>query len=147
MHGVERDLTTVGVGASQLLPVIALVLSATPGAIICIEQPELHLHPAVQSRLADFFLRARPDLAIIVETHSEYMVTRIRRRAAEGALDVGDVSIFFAEQEGGKTNFRNLKLNVDGNLSDWPAGFFDAQDEDARALVAAIARTTRDAKF
>ncbi|WP_371174715.1 AAA family ATPase [Buchananella felis] len=140
VHGVDRDLTTVGVGASQLLPVVMMVLAATPGSTICIEQPELHLHPAVQSRLADFFLYARPDVALVIETHSEYMITRIRRRVAEGFASIDRVAIMFAEQRNGVTSFRLLKISEDGDLSDWPDGFFDAQDEDARALVRAIAQ-------
>ncbi len=143
VHGVERDLTTVGVGASQLLPVIAVALSAEPGTTVCIEQPELHLHPAVQSRLADFFLFARPDVAFVIETHSEYFVTRIRRRVAEQTVEPRNVAVFFAEQEGGVTNVRCLRLSRDGDFSDWPKGFFDAHDDDARALVRAIGTPAR----
>jgi predicted ATPase len=146
VNGVERDLTTVGVGASQVLPVLTVVLAANPGSIVCLEQPEIHLHPAVQSRLADFFLLARPDLSIIVETHSEYMIARIRRRAAEDAVDRQQVSILFAEQIEGVTELRSLALSAFGELSDWPRGFFDTQEEEARALVTAVTRRLEESQ-
>lgn len=143
VNGVERDLTTVGVGASQLLPVLTVVLAAEPGSLILLEQPELHLHPAVQSRLADFFLSARPDIKIVVETHSEYLVSRLRRRVAEGLIDPNQASIMFAEQQAGITRMRRLEINSMGDLSDWPAGFFDTQDEEARALVKAVSQSVK----
>lgn len=143
VHGVERDLTTIGVGASQLLPVLTVVLNAPWGALVCLEQPELHLHPAVQSRLADFFMYARPDITLLVETHSEYLVTRLRRRAAEGAYDVGLLNVFFAEQFEGTATFRNMELDAEGDFIDWPEGFFDTQDEESRAIIRALAKARK----
>jgi len=139
VQGHERNLTAIGVGASQLLPVLAIVLSADPGNIVCIEQPELHLHPEVQSKLGDFLLFARTDISVIVETHSEYLVTRIRRRVAENDKPPAEVAVYFAEQTDGVTKFRKLNLNVYGDFDEWPKGFFDTQDEDGRAIVKAIA--------
>ncbi len=141
INDVERDLTTIGVGASQLLPVLAVVLSAAKDSIVCLEQPELHLHPAVQSKLADFFLWARPDITLLIETHSEYLVTRLRRRVAEGLTRTDRATILFAEQVAGITTLKQLSLSRLGDLSDWPAGFFDTQEEDAKALVRAVTDT------
>jgi predicted ATPase len=138
VNGVERDLTTIGVGASQVIPVLSVVLAAEPGTVVLLEQPELHLHPAVQSRLADFFLRARPDIKIVVETHSEYLVTRLRRRVAEQTASPMDIAVLFAEQEAGCSDFRRLQLNELGDFSEWPRGFFDTQDQEGQALVDAV---------
>jgi predicted ATPase len=138
VNGAERDLTMIGVGASQILPVLAVVLSAEGGSIVMLEQPELHLHPAVQSRLADFFLFARTDLRLVVETHSEYMITRMRRRIAEGHVDPERVALLFAEQQSGVSELRQIALNQLGDLSVWPEGFFDTQDKEGRALVRAV---------
>lgn len=138
VNGVGRDLTTIGVGASQVLPVLAIVLGAAPGSLILLEQPELHLHPAVQSRLADFFLFARPDVHLLVETHSEYLITRTRLRVAQGRAHSSDVDVLFAEQMKGLTSFRPLRLSELGNFIEWPAGFFDAHEQDATELVLAI---------
>lgn len=139
VDGAARDLTNIGVGASQLLPVIVTVLGAAPGSLILLEQPELHLHPAVQSRLADFFLVARRDLRLIVETHSEYLITRLRRRVAEGSAEPSVFSILFAEYHKGVTEFVSLPVDRTGDLESWPDGFFDAGDVDSRAILQAIA--------
>lgn len=138
VNGVERDLTTIGVGASQLLPVLAVILTASSGNIILLEQPELHLHPLVQSRLADFFLYARTDVKLVVESHSEYMVTRIRRRVVEHPELLERVAVLFAEQHKGVTELRRLYLDRLGNFSDWPRGFFDTQDSESAELAQAV---------
>ena len=143
VNGESRDLTMVGVGASQLLPVLTVVLDAPRNSIVLLEQPELHLHPSVQSRLGDFLLFARPDLCIIVETHSEYLITRIRRWVAEERAKREKVHILFAEPATTGTEVRELRMTELGNLDDWPAGFFDSQDQEARAIVSAIAARRR----
>lgn len=139
VNGVSRDLTTIGVGASQLLPVITAVLDAPPQSMVLLEQPELHLHPSVQSRLADFLLFARPDIAVVVETHSEYLITRLRRWVAEEKATPQQIHILFAEPTSEGTEVRQLKLTEFGNLDDWPVGFFDSRDQEAHAIVKAIA--------
>lgn len=98
LYGHERDPTAVGVGASQLLPVVVLVLGSSSGDLALLEQPELHLHPKVQSRLGDFFATARPDVRLLVETHSEYLITRLRLRVARGDLSAEELAVLFARQ-------------------------------------------------
>lgn len=150
--GQERDPTAVGVGASQLLPVVVLVLGAPEGSVVLLEQPELHLHPKVQSRLADFFAFARPDIRIIVETHSEYLLTRLRLRIAEGKIDRDDIAVLFASQkpendpgqdEAVYTDFDHLTVNALGDFDFWPVDFFDSLDQDAVALARAISENLR----
>jgi hypothetical protein len=138
LNNVERDLTTVGVGASQLLPLVVAVLGAAPRSIVLLEQPELHLHPAVQSRLADFLALARPDLRIVVETHSEYLLTRLRLRVVQQRINREKLSVLFAEQTQGVTAFRRLLMNEMGDFQEWPQGFFDEGERDAELLVRAI---------
>jgi predicted ATPase len=139
LHGAQRDLTTIGVGASQLLPVVVLVFSVASETLLLLEQPELHLHPAVQSRLADFLLIARPDLRFIVETHSEYLVTRLRLRVAERRAEPSALGLYFAENPNGHTAFTRLAVSELGDFEHWPEGFFDAGHLDSRDIVAAIA--------
>jgi len=127
--GHEVDLTSVGVGVSQVLPVLVLCLTARTGAILLIEQPELHLHPKLQMDLADFLISCcQFGKQIIVETHSEHIVNRIRRRIAEadnGELE-GLIGVLFAEQSNGVTQYRSPSINKFGGLgSDWPDGFLD----------------------
>lgn len=139
VDGVNRDLTMIGVGASQLLPILVASLAASPGSTVLIEQPELHLHPTVQSRLADFFLFAKPDVRFIVETHSEYLITRIRRRIAEERSRPEEVDVMFAERISGATNVRSLALSDGGDFDEWPEGFFDSQEIDTRYIIRAVA--------
>lgn len=141
-HGMESGLplTSVGVGVSQLLPVLVLCLLAEPGSVILLEQPELHLHPALQQRLADFFIAmVRSGRQLIVETHSEYMVSRLRRRIVEDPEDelLGLAKVVFAERdrETGLSSYRDVELSPYGAIEEWPAGFFDQAAEEERAII------------
>ena len=139
------DLTSVGVGVSQALPVVLLCLLATPGSVILLEQPELHLHPAMQLKLADFLLAAaRTGRQIVVETHSEHVVNRLRLHvAADETTETSEViRLLFAEQESGETVYRISDISEVGGLStDWPKGFLDvAADESTRLLQQALAK-------
>lgn len=133
------DLTSVGVGVSQVLPVLLLCLLAEPGDLVILEQPELHLHPALQHKLADFLLECtRSGRQILVETHSEHLVNRLRRRVAEDDSDETQslIGLLFAEQYEGQTTFSESKINAYGGLSrDWPDGFLDLGAREAQHLV------------
>ena len=133
------DLTSVGVGVSQVLPVILLCLLAESGDLVILEQPELHLHPALQQRLADFLLECtRSGRQVLVETHSEHLINRLRRRVTEDESDGTQslVGLLFAEQHDGRTTFRESKINAYGGLSeDWPDGFLDLGAREAQSLV------------
>ena len=139
------DLTSVGVGVSQALPVVLLCLLATPGSIVLIEQPELHLHPAMQLKLADFLLAcSRTGRQIVIETHSEHVINRLRLRvvADETSATADVVRLLFAEQENGETFYRISDINEVGGLStDWPKGFLDVTaDESTRLLQQSLAK-------
>jgi predicted ATPase len=143
--GNEVDLTSVGVGVSQVLPVIVSCLIAKKGTVLLLEQPELHLHPKLQMDLADFLIACcKSGRQIIVETHSEHMVSRIRRRIAESTgSELEDlVGILFAEQKNGVTQYRSPSINKFGGLgSDWPDGFLDVgAGEMENLLVAGLAK-------
>jgi len=143
-NGKWVSLNHVGVGVSQLLPVIVLCLMTPPGSVILLEQPELHLHPALQQRLGDFLLAcARAGRQLIVETHSEHIVSRLRRRIAETPDDglVHMVRILFAEKnEHGETEFRHVQPNEYGGIEDWPKGFFDQSASEAQEILRAAVR-------
>ena len=132
------DLTSVGVGVSQVLPVVVLCLLSEPGDLVILEQPELHLHPALQHRLGDFLLEcAHSGRQVLVETHSEHLVNRLRRRVAEeSGWAEGLVGLLFAERNEGNTTFRVSPIDQYGGLEDdWPDGFFDVSAREAQALV------------
>jgi energy-coupling factor transporter ATP-binding protein EcfA2 len=137
--GKDVDLTSVGVGVSQVLPVLLLCLLARRGSVVLMEQPELHLHPAMQLRLADFLLAcAKSGRQIIIETHSEHLVNRLRLHVAqdETSATSDHVQLLFAEQENGVTSYRTSQINPLGGLSeDWPRGFLDVGSDEAGQLL------------
>ena len=133
----EIRMDSLGVGFSQLAPIILLCLNASEGDTIILEQPELHLHPSVQQKFGDFLIAMSEKIQIIVETHSDHMLNRIRRRVSEKDLLEEEVAIYFAERIEGKTSFRLAELDPNGSykLSDFPKGFFDQGAEDAFTLL------------
>ena len=137
--GKDVDLTSVGVGVSQVLPVLLLCLLAREGSVVLLEQPELHLHPEMQLRLADFLLAcARSGRQIIVETHSEHLVNRLRLHVAQDETNATRdvVQLLFAEQENGVTSYSASQINPLGGLSeDWPRGFLDVGADEAGQLM------------
>ena len=142
----ELDLTSVGTGVSQLLPVIVMCLQAPVGSLLLIEQPELHLNPRVQQRLTDFLLAiAQSGRHLIVETHSEYLISRLRRRVAEDEKDSlqDTIGIYFAKRVNGATTFDLVQQNEYGGIEEWPENFFDQATEEEHAILSAAVKKRR----
>jgi predicted ATPase len=135
-----RTLDQYGTGASQVLPILALALSRKSGDVVLIEQPELHLHPGGQQFLADFFMESmKLGIQIILETHSEYMVNRIRRGIVFGNIANEDVLIVNFEQKvDGTASVNSVALNGSGGFADWPQGFFAQTEEDLLDIIQAL---------
>lgn len=138
MLSEEVRMDSLGVGFSQLAPIILLCLTSGFGDTILLEQPELHLHPSVQQKFGDFLLVMSKDKQIIVETHSDHLLNRVRRRVAESQTNTeGSVGIYFAQREEGLTEFRLAELDSNGRykMTDFPKGFFDQGAEDAFVIL------------
>jgi predicted ATPase len=137
---IDLDLMSVGVGVSQVLPTITMALLAPTESILIFEQPEVHLHPKVQSVLGDFFLGMTAcGKQCIVETHSEHLVNRIRRRIAESSKTnvLDSTRIYFVERHHGVSKFTHVAPNEYGAILDWPQGFFDEAEEEATLIMQA----------
>jgi predicted ATPase len=107
------------------------------GGLGLLEEPELHLNPAIQQKLGDFFLAvSKSDRQLLIETHSEYLVTRLRLRVAEDIEVRNQFNFIFTEwdKETG-TTYRAVHADSDGLIHDWPKGFFDQVGTDVRALL------------
>ncbi len=147
--GINRshDLTHVGVGVSQVLPILVASLLSDPDTTLIFEQPELHLHPKVQTLLADFFLSiTQLGKQCILETHSEYLINRIRFRIAAAAKKnpwVEVVRMYFVERASEVSTFREVKINEYGAVMDWPEGFFDQSQEESEKILIAAAKKRR----
>lgn len=128
----DVSLPDVGFGVSQVLPVIVQCFYASPGSTVLLEQPEIHLHPAVQAGLADLFIEAISarenskdrNIQLIVESHSEHFLRRLLRRIAEGTLDHRSVALYFAEPTSRGSEARELEVDVFGDIRNWPVDFF-----------------------
>jgi predicted ATPase len=138
-----HDLTHVGVGVSQVLPILVMCLLADMDSTLVFEQPELHLHPKVQTLLGDFFLSmALCNKQCIVETHSEYFIDRLRFRIAAATPEKelnSQTKIYFVEKSSQGSAFREVVINEYGAISDWPEGFFDQSQQQAEEILRAAA--------
>ena len=138
-------LTDVGFGVSQILPVLVLLFYVPEGSTVILEQPEIHLHPAVQAGLADVFIDAikRRKLQIILESHSEHLLQRLQLRMAEKGLnpekefDSTKARLYFTSIEQGRSKLTPLALDEYGNINNWPDGFFGDTLGEAAAMMKA----------
>ena len=143
--GVTTSLTDVGFGVSQVLPVLVLLYYVPEGSTVIMEQPEIHLHPAVQSGLADVMLNvaAVRNVQIIIESHSEHLMRRLQRRVAEEKAASDDVKLYFVASKHGRSEVSDLHLNTWGEIENWPDNFFG----DEMSEIAAIAEASLKRKL
>ena len=132
-------LTDVGFGVSQVLPALVLLYYVPEGSTVLMEQPEIHLHPAVQSGLADVMLNVASvrNVQIVVESHSEHLMRRLQRRVAEGKASSEDVKLYFVSSGQGQAHASDPLLNEWGEVENWPSNFFG----DEMGEISAIARS------
>lgn len=125
-NGEEANLKDVGVGVSQVLPVIVAALFAKPGHIVMVEEPESHLHPLAQSQLAELFAKisAERGVQFIVETHSEHLFRRMQTLIAKQELKPEQAAMYFVERDGKQAKLRMLDLDDVGRIRNWPPMFF-----------------------
>ena len=151
---VKRDekspyalLTDVGFGVSQVLPALVLLYYVPEGSILLMEQPEIHLHPSVQSGLADVILSAAKTrkLQVIVESHSEHMLRRFQLRVAEAKADYEEVKLYFCDSKGGESKLVDLELDMFGEIQNWPPNFFGNEMGEIAAMRKAVLRRKIDA--
>lgn len=138
LTGEEVKLTDVGFGVSQVLPVVVQAFYAPPYSTVLMEQPEIHLHPAVQASLADLFIdavTAREDgepreIQLVVESHSEHLLRRLQRRIAEGRIKETDVAVYFCYPGPHGSDIDRLEIDSYGEILNWPPDFFGDELED-----------------
>jgi predicted ATPase len=139
-------ITEVGFGISQILPVIVQCFYAPANSTLMFEQPEIHLHPSVQSHLGDLFIdtiHAREkstdrQVQVIVESHSEHLIRRIQRRIADETLKPEEVAIYFVHQNNGQALIEEMNIDLFGNITNWPDNFFGNDLEDLSEMNKAV---------
>ena len=141
-------LPDVGFGVSQVLPVVVQCFYANPHTTILLEQPEIHLHPSVQTALADLFIEAihsreggsDRSVQLIIESHSEYFLRRLQRRIAEKTLRPDDVALYFCGGGPQGAVLRTLEVNLFGEIQNWPDDFFGDEMGELAARLDAVAK-------
>lgn len=142
---VTVNLSDAGQGMQQVFPVVVQQLlrrGETRPFMDLVEQPELHLHAAAQAPLADLFLDTAKEGVgtVVVETHSENLLLRVRRRIAEG-LAPNLVALYWVdEQPEGYSTVRRIHIDSQGEVDDWPEGVFSEGYEEVKALRRAARR-------
>lgn len=139
------NVTDVGFGISQFLPVLAQCYYAPHNSIILIEQPEIHLHPAAQAWLADLFIdvihskedRKDRNIQLIIESHSEHFLRRLQLRIAEREFSREEVAAYFFHPGKKGAALSELDVDIFGNIRNWPDKFFGDTMADAVAMTEA----------
>lgn len=148
---VEKNITTVmlqnqgefhlpiatGFGITYVLPIIvqALAASMIKNSVLIVENPEAHLHPLSQSRLGKFLaLAAVNGVQVVLETHSEHIVDGCRIQIAK-EKQFENMKILFFEKRDNMSICKNINIQDDGELEEWPEGFFDQKRADLRELL------------
>lgn len=135
-----QGLSHVGVGVSQVLPIIVMLLLSKRNDTLIFEQPELHLHPKIQSRLCDLIIASSTsERQCIVETHSEYIINRLRLRIAQSSDSdiIKNNILYFVNKVKSNSFFEKVDINRFGAIPNWPEGFFDQTDKEIEKILIA----------
>jgi predicted ATPase len=130
----------VGYGLNYAFPIFVAGLLAKRDQTLIIDSPEAHLHPRAQSRIGGFLVHAAAaGVRLIVETHSDHLLNGIRLAVREQRVKPDDVTIHFFDPRGladkSIAHVTTLIVGADGEISDWPAGFFDQSERDLASLA------------
>ena len=137
------NIADTGFGASQILPLIVQALAARKDTLTIAEQPEIHLNPRLQYLIADLLVEmASNDRRVIVETHSEHLLLRLRSLVAMNKIAPEKVAIYFVERIDGVSSIRRIPLTANGGIPHnlWPMGFFEDSLRESLALAEAQAQ-------
>ncbi len=142
-NGIESNLRDVGIGVSQVLPVLTVAYFAPEGSTVILEEPEIHLHPLAQSVLAELFVEISKERKIqfLVETHSEHVFRRMQTLIAEEKVETDQCSMFFVERNKSESILTELNIGSFGEVKNWPDNFFG--DSVGEARKQALARVNR----
>lgn len=133
--GSDLKSVNCGYGYSYVLSVIIVLLVATNGCVF-IENPEAHLHPLAQAKLMELVCEQvkEKNIQVFIETHSEHIINRVRLCSLKSgyAITNKDVSLYFFDKD---YKVSSLKIDEDGQIENWPIGFFDQQENDLREIL------------
>ncbi|ELN6869758.1 AAA family ATPase [Vibrio parahaemolyticus] len=134
-HKNKVNISDVGFGVSQILPVVVANILQKKNSSLLINQPEVHLHPSSQAQLANYFFEESRNKNLVIETHSEYLINRFRLLVAKGELKPSDINIIFISNSENENLVSNIEIAENGSLVGAPSSFFDTYYIDNEALV------------
>lgn len=141
--GGDHDLVSiadVGFGVSQSLPVLVALIVAEPGQVVYLEQPEMHLHPRAQRRLAHVLAdAANRGVIVVAETHSALLLREVQTLAATGKLSTDKVKLHWVQrQDDGRTVVTPADLDENGAYGDWPEDFDEVELDAEKTYLDAV---------
>lgn len=124
--GTSCNIRDVGIGVSQILPVLVISYFALKGSTIVLEEPEIHLHPLAQSVLAELFVEVsrKRDVQFVIETHSEHLFRRMQTLLAKGKISRENAAMYFVARKKKSAELNKLEIDDYGRVKNWPDGFF-----------------------
>jgi predicted ATPase len=138
-NSAKVTLADMGYGLAQFLPVLVHCYYAPEDSTLILEQPGMHLHPKVQSQVADLLIEIVMErkLQILVESHSEHLLNRLQRRIAEEKINVDKTALYFCRNDEGVSTIEKLDMDELGNIKNWPPNFFGDEMGDLFAMTKA----------
>ncbi|MDR1369344.1 MAG: DUF3696 domain-containing protein [Dysgonamonadaceae bacterium] len=135
--GAYSSLSDVGYGISQFMPVMVADLQLPNDSQLFVSQPEIHLHPNIQSLFGDYLVRQvnNSGKRYILETHSEYLLNKIRLAIVKGEISEEDVRVYFLENNNTDTDVFPIKFTKNGQILNAPKGFFETYLIDSMEIV------------
>lgn len=134
VDGEEINLKDVGIGVSQVLPVLVIAYFAPENSTIILEEPEIHLHPLAQAELAELFVHVAKTRKVqfLVETHSEHIFRRMQTIISRDDLNTDQCALYFIENSGSEAQLKKLEADEYGRVGNWPKDFFGRAMEETR---------------
>jgi predicted ATPase len=134
------NIADVGLAVTAAISVMTALIQADPGQLVYIEQPELHLHPRAQWRLAQLLVQAaNRGVRLVIETHSSLLLQGIMTQVAKGGISRENVALhWFARDEEGITKVTTADVDAEGRFGDWPADFDDVELKATNAYLDAV---------
>jgi predicted ATPase len=139
----SSNIVDVGIGVSQVLPVIVLMHFVPRGSVLLLDEPTVHLHPLAQASLADMIVEVavERDLQVLIETHSEHLFRRVQFLVADEKLPRKDCALYYIERDLPAANLVELNMDQFGRIENWPEHLFgDAVGETGRQMRRMVER-------
>jgi predicted ATPase len=134
---IFTSLSNVGFGVSQFLPILVADLQLPNDSTLFLAEPEIHLHPSVQSKFGEYIVNQinTSDKNYVIETHSEYLLNRIRLAIVKGELKSSDLKVYFLENTKKDTDVYDIQFTKTGAIQNAPPTFFETYSVDAMAIA------------